>query len=338
MDNVAFELVMTDSGEFKRVLLAPSASELKTNEVLIRPTYVGICGSDLFLIHSKLKNLRLGHEWVGEIIAVGKDVGHLRTGDLVTGTGHFSCGNCESCFTGRSNLCSNILHFSSDKMGALRSYFAAPGEQVFKLDSPIDPSLALLEVLAVGEQAYSLIHNTLESKSSKKLLIFGAGPIGLAVAFVLRSYGHDSRIIEKNEFRIKNARSAGFNVTSLSEAVLTLKDQFNVLIDCTNDYSGDAGAFKWINYFSEKEYTALIVGKYINSQINLNAFNSKSSTLLWMRGVGHSIMKMTVPKWERKSVSLAPYFITHTYHVSEIEKAFTAAENKSESIKVLVSL
>lgn len=335
-----FEYIYTENNQFEQKELDPSSLVIGNNDVLVKPHFVGICGSDLFLIHSGLKNLRLGHEWVGEVLDIGKNVTRVKIGSIVTGTGHFSCGECAYCLQEKTNLCDNSLHFSSDKMGALRTSFIAPQDQIFTINSPLDSALALLEIFAVGEQAHHLIKEILIQKLPNNILIFGAGPIGLATAAVFRSYNLDFTIIEKVNSRLKKAKALDFNVLSLQEAFLdtTFKNKFNLLIDCSNDYSGDQGAFRWLNYFSKKEYTALVVGKYVKSQTLSGDFNSKSAKLIWMRGVSSNILKKTIAKWQAELVSMKPYFISHEFNIENLANAFKKAENKIESFKVIIKI
>lgn len=339
MDN-QFEWVMTDTLQFEKQPLAAEQFTLLDHEVLVKPHYVGICGSDLFLIHGNLKNLRLGHEWVGEVVSIGPKVTDFKVGGLVTGTGHFACGKCNYCQDGKSNLCNSSIHFSSDKIGALRSLFKAPEDQILQLTQELDSSLALIEVFAVGEQAYELIKTPLETKKTKEILILGAGAIGLAVACALKSYGYDFTIVEKISARVENAKRMGFKSLHLQEAILNpiYKNHFNILIDCTNDYSGDTGGLKWLNFFSEKEYTGLIVGKYLKTDLNVNTFNSKAAQLIWMRGVANAVLKKTIHKWESKLKSLKTHFISHEYPLEEIQTAFKTADDRPQSLKVIIRI
>ncbi len=335
----SFEVVYNQAGVFEKQNL-PEVETLQENQVLVKPHYVGICGSDLFLIQSGLKNLRLGHEWVGEVLATGVKAAHFKVGSLVTGTGHFACGECEYCLDKKTNLCNRSLHFSSDKMGALRSTFTAPAHQIFQLTAAMNSSLALIEIFAVGEQAWHLIQGALQNHKNPKVLVFGAGPIGLATACVLQSYGVDFTLIEKVPSRIENAKKLQFKTVSSAEAMLdpTFKNQFNLLIDCTNDYSGDQGAFRWLNHFSQKEYTALIVGKYVTPQTVAPTFNSKSAQLIWMRGVSSFILETAITRWQDKLNELKPCFVSHEFAIEDVTKAFAAAENKTESMKVLIKI
>ncbi|MEQ1723751.1 MAG: zinc-binding dehydrogenase [Pseudobdellovibrio sp.] len=335
-----YEYVYNEHGKFEKLDLDSSVLSLKPGQMLIKPLGVGICGSDLYLIKSNKKNLRLGHEWYGEVIAT-QDVQDYKVGDLVTGSGHVSCGHCNYCLQKKTNLCENLINFSSDKIGALRTAFVTEKKDVYKIEAKSNIALTLLEIFAVGEQAYSLLTDAKVEINDPKLIgVFGAGPIGLATALVLKSYGLDILIIEKLPERVLKAKSLGFKAVTVGEAAINTKyaASFDVVVDCTNDYSGDTGALKWLPFFTKKEFTGLIVAKYINNPILFPAFNSKAAQLIWMRGVSEKSMLTAIDRWQHKVIDYQDLMVTHIYQQSQIDLAFAMADNKTESIKVVISL
>ncbi|MCB0370816.1 MAG: alcohol dehydrogenase catalytic domain-containing protein, partial [Bdellovibrionales bacterium] len=215
-----YEWVFNPETNFIKNKLNNQNQKIKKNEVIVKSIYVGICGSDLFLIKQKFENLRLGHEWIGEVLETGSEVRNLQKGDIVTGVGHFFCEECQYCQKGFTNLCEKSIHFSSDKIGALRSQFIAPASQIIKINQKLDSAYALLEVFAVGEHAANLLKLDGNEDLEKNILIIGAGAIGLATAFVLKNKGYKITLIEKNLFRIQNARQAGFDCFNFKEILL----------------------------------------------------------------------------------------------------------------------
>ena len=92
----------------------------KDNEALVKVEYVGVCGSDLHYYESGAIGdfvvkppFVLGHEAGGTVVAVGKDVRHLRPGDRVALEPGKTCGQCEFCKTGRYNLCPDVVFFAT---------------------------------------------------------------------------------------------------------------------------------------------------------------------------------------------------------------------------------
>lgn len=315
-------------------------SPLEVHEVLVKPKYVGICGTDLYLMKKMTTPLHLGHEWIGEVLACGSQVTEFSVGEVVTGTGHFACGKCTECMAEKSNLCSFATHFSSDKIGALRSEFKAPDHQLHKVSSTLTKAQVLHEIFAVGEQAYALLESNLLHQETPSVLILGAGPIGLSIAETLKSYNISVTLVEKNIHRVQRARNLGHNAVSLGEALLRIefKSTFSLLVDSTNDYSEDLGGFRLLPFFAKKEFTALIVGKYLQAQSLSAQYNSMAGQLIWMRGVSNKTMKYSLPRWESQLESLADTFISHTYSIDQIDEAFQMAQDKTQSLKVVIAL
>ncbi|MEQ1879167.1 MAG: alcohol dehydrogenase catalytic domain-containing protein, partial [Bdellovibrionia bacterium] len=113
-----FELVFVSGRGFVRKALPP-APEPTPTEAVVRPKYVGICGSDLFLLESlgrKTGELRLGHEWIGVVERAGKK-SKLKRGDVVTSTGTLSCLTCDFCKRAETHFCSDAEYLSSDSIG-----------------------------------------------------------------------------------------------------------------------------------------------------------------------------------------------------------------------------
>jgi threonine dehydrogenase-like Zn-dependent dehydrogenase len=163
-------------------------------EALLRVTYVGICGSELsgYLGHNALRvpPLVMGHEFSGEVVAVGADA-QARFPDLVPGlpvtVNPLSyCGRCLYCVRGDNHLCPARRLLGAHRPGAYAQYVAAPAELVAPLPQGLSPRLgALTEPAAVairiGEMAGPIAGET--------ALVIGAGPIGLLALQVLRARG-----------------------------------------------------------------------------------------------------------------------------------------------------
>lgn len=183
-----FGWFLTDRHTFeKRDMQMP---QLKADEVLIHPEYVGICGSDLHWYDDPITPpvpgykvplpLMLGHEVGGVVAAVGESVTTLKVGDRVAVEPGVPCGICPQCKAGRYNLCEKMLFMAAPpfKTGALCNYFAHPAHMTFKLpDNVSTKEGALLEPLAVGMHGTNLAGIGLGDTA----VILGCGCIGLTV-------------------------------------------------------------------------------------------------------------------------------------------------------------
>src|SRR5437763_11141624 len=125
-------LVNFERSPFKVELREKPVPEIGDDEVLLEVKGVGVCGSDLHQWHASHAwpvnyPVVLGHEFGGEIAAVGKEVKSFKEGDrVVSETAAYICGECVYCRTGNYNLCPNRLGFGYGLDGAMADYVRVP--------------------------------------------------------------------------------------------------------------------------------------------------------------------------------------------------------------------
>lgn len=171
---------------------------LDSGMVLLRSRQVGICGSDLhYYEHGYCaafvpdQPFVLGHEMTAEVEAVAADVWTVKPGMRVTVNPARSCGFCEYCKAGRSNLCSHIIMLGSASTrpptdGGLAEFVTVRADQCHILPDDVDDSLgAMMEPFAVALHAVKRAGVV----SGKRVLVTGAGTVGLAVALAARVFG-----------------------------------------------------------------------------------------------------------------------------------------------------
>jgi threonine dehydrogenase-like Zn-dependent dehydrogenase len=163
-------------------------------EALIRVAYVGICGSELsgYLGHNALRvpPLVMGHEFAGELVALGPDADarrpDLTVGQLVTANPLTYCGQCLWCRRGENQLCANRKLIGAHRPGAYAQYVTAPIEVITALPAGMSPRTgALTEPAAVAVRIGELAGDL----AGEAALIIGAGPIGLLALQVFRALG-----------------------------------------------------------------------------------------------------------------------------------------------------
>lgn len=173
---------------------------LDADEVLIQVVAVGVCGSDVhYYQHGKIgpyvvdKPLILGHELSGVITAVGSSVDPARIGKRVAVEPQRPCKVCEQCVSGRYNLCPNIDFYATPPIdGAFAEYVKIQSEFAFDIPDSISfEAAALIEPLSVCVWAAQKA----EIKSGSRVLIAGAGPIGVIMAQVASAFGASEVII-----------------------------------------------------------------------------------------------------------------------------------------------
>ena len=215
--------------------------ELGSHEVMVRVEAVGICGSELsgYLGHNSLRvpPLIMGHEFAGQVAAVGSSVKQLREGTRVAVNPLVTCGECQACRRGLANLCEQRALLGAHRPGAFAEYVAVPEAACLQLPSDIDATTgAMAEPVACAVRAVRLG----EVRLGAGVLIIGAGTIGLLCAtLALRAGAAWVAISDTNPARLAVARQWGIERTidasrgSVSEALRGQIDSYgaDVVID-----------------------------------------------------------------------------------------------------------
>ena len=185
-------------------------------EVLIAVRHAGVCGTDLHIAdwnawaEGRLQPpLVVGHEFAGEIVAVGGGVAELRTGQLVTAEGHIVCGHCLQCRTGNSHICKNTRIIGVDRDGAFAEYIAMPATNVLPLDG------IPTTVGAVMDPMGNAFHTVLTADiPGRTVFVVGCGPIGCFAVGIARAAGAAKVIAsDVNTKRLALAKQMGAHVT-----------------------------------------------------------------------------------------------------------------------------
>ncbi|WP_258546595.1 alcohol dehydrogenase catalytic domain-containing protein, partial [Microbacterium sp. H6] len=170
------------------------------DQVIVRVNAVGICGSDVHYFHEGRigdfvveEPLVLGHEAGGTIVAVGADIDDSRLGERVSIEPQRPCRVCEFCRSGRYNLCPQIEFYATPPIdGAFAEYVAIQGDFAYAVpDSVSDDAAALMEPLSVAIAAVQKAG----VRPGSRVLITGAGPIGIVTAQTARAFGATEIVI-----------------------------------------------------------------------------------------------------------------------------------------------
>ncbi|MCL1906182.1 MAG: alcohol dehydrogenase catalytic domain-containing protein, partial [Clostridiales bacterium] len=126
-------------------MMEVSVPEPGPQEVLIKITKTSICGTDLHIYNwdewavNHIETPRvIGHEFVGEIVALGSQVGGFKLGERVSGEGHIVCGVCRNCLAGRRHYCPNTLGVGVQRDGAFAEYLSIPAANVWRCSPDIE--------------------------------------------------------------------------------------------------------------------------------------------------------------------------------------------------------
>ncbi len=177
--------------------------------ILIRVHACGICGSDLHLWNDSegFEGLVLGHEFAGTVEDPGSFGDDFRNGDPVTVIPLAPCGTCQACREGRYHVCRRSDGVGWGEDGACSHFYAADARWVRKL-----PKSLGLDEAALLEPAAVVLHGLLSAdlKTDDRVLVAGAGPIGLLTAHIAKALGAGFvALSELNPVRIEGARVLG---------------------------------------------------------------------------------------------------------------------------------
>jgi threonine 3-dehydrogenase len=320
-----------------------AAPEPGINDVLIRVLMTGICGTDLHIYEwdqwaqaTIPIPLVIGHEFVGEIVAVGSNVTDFRAGEIVSGEGHVVCGRCRNCLAGRRHLCAHTKGVGVNRAGAFAEYVVLPMSNIWRHN----PAVAL-EIAAIFDPFGNAVHTALSFPVlGEDVLITGAGPIGLMAAAVVRHAGARHVVItDVNRSRLKLAKKMGVtlavnpNETTLGEVQkkLDMQEGFDVGLEM----SGNANAFRgMIGNMSHGAKIAMlgIPSQEIAIDWRQVVFNMLTIKGIYGREMYETWYKMTVML--ESGLDIKPV-ITHRLPWREYEKGFEAMKSGNSGKVIL---
>ena len=311
-------------------------------EVLIKIHKTAICGSDIHIFdwndwaaqHVK-PGMTVGHEYVGEIAALGEGVTGFTVGQRVSGEGHITCGHCRNCHNGDIQWCKNTEGVGVDRNGAFAEYLVIPATNVIAIDERLDE-----DVVAFFDAFGNATHTALMwNLVGEDVLITGAGPIGIMAAGICKFAGARRVVItDINDYRLDLAKKMGVDA-----AVNTMKEDLNEVaknlgliegFDVGLEMSGNGMALEQLIGAMRNGGKISLLG--ISNKpvsLNMNTIITKGLTLQGIYG-----RKMDT--WHQMSymvqggLDLTPV-ITHRFHYTEFEKGFEAM-NSGHSGKVVL--
>jgi len=202
--------------------------------VLIDIEAMGICGTDYHILEGKHPFLAyprvIGHELSGRVV---RDVEGWSAGTLVVVNPYLACGTCRACLRGKPNCCSAIEVLGVHRDGGLCARLAVPAANLYPAGTLSAMQAAMVEFLAIG--AHAVRRSGIEA--GDRVLVTGAGPIGLGTALFARIAGGDVHLMDLSATRLKTVGAAfGFERTHAADDDILageLADGFDVVFDAT---------------------------------------------------------------------------------------------------------
>jgi threonine 3-dehydrogenase len=317
--------------------------EFGINEVLIRVRKTGICGTDLHIYgwdawaqETIPVPMVVGHEFVGEVAAVGSNVSDFQVGDLVSGEGHVVCGRCRNCMAGRRHLCAHSIGLGVQRPGAFAEYVVLPMTNIWHHWAGIDE-----EVASIFDPFGNAVHTALSFPVlGEDVLITGAGPIGCMATAVVRHAGARHVVVsDLNPYRLDLARRMGATLAvdprerdfADVQRELGMTEGFDVGLEM----SGNADALRsMISNMAHGGCVAVLGIPTAEIQLDFNPiiFNMLTLKGIYGREMYETWYQMTVML--QSGLDIGPV-ITHRFSHRDFEEAFAVARS-GQSGKVIL--
>jgi threonine 3-dehydrogenase len=314
------------------------------NDVLVRVRYTGICGTDVHIYawdewaqKTIPVPMVIGHEFVGEIVAIGSNVNDFAPGDIVSGEGHVVCGRCRNCLAGRRHLCALTQGVGVNRPGAYAEYISLPMTNIWRHNPGIDQ-----EVAAIFDPFGNAVHTALAFPVlGEDVLITGAGPIGIMAAAVARHAGARFVVItDINPHRLELARKIGVTlaVDTRETPLAEVQKQLGMMegFDIGLEMSGSPLAFREMLANLSHGAKVAMLGIPSPSELAIDwskvIFNQLTLRGIYGREMYETWYKMTVML--ESGLNITPV-ITHRYNWRDYEDGFAAMRSGNSGKVVL---
>ena len=328
-----FEIAVTDTE-------MPVAKE---GEAILKVLYCGVCGADVasytgnqpFTTYPRIP----GHEFSAQIVSIPENDKGLKAGDIVTANPYFNCGECYSCQRGFVNCCTDNQTMGVQRDGSFREYIAMPVERIYDGKGLSAKELALVEPFTIS---YHALHRA-AVKPGDKVLVVGAGPIGLFALISAKAQGAEVYVADVLDGRLEKATHFGadgvINSTKsdiVEEAMrITNGNGFDVCVEACGQsvtflHCIDCAAFaaNIILIGNGKKETTFLHSILLKKE--LNVFGSRNSYAKDFREVIDLIASGKVNVLD---------MVSAVYPMAEADVAFKALANNDGSLaKVLIEM
>lgn len=327
------------------VIEVPVPREIGSNDILLKIHRVGVCGSDVHMYYGKhpFANrypMVQGHEYAGEVLAVGTDVKDFRPGMRVTARPHLVCGHCPPCKRGQYNVCHNLrVEGCAGPEGAAQEYFVIPQDRAVAMPERMSYDHgAMIEPTAVGAHATRRAGDL----NQKNVVVSGAGTIGNLVAQFARARGAKNVLItDLVDFKLEQAKACGIMHTSnlkketFEEAVQRVfgDEGFQVGFEAVGAEPALTGLISGV----ENGGTVVIIGVYVqNPVVNMGFLGEHELNVIGSMMYRHEDYVEAIAWVDEGKIKLDP-LITHYYPLDNYLDAYQFIEaHTDQAIKVII--
>ncbi|KAJ7572879.1 NADP+-dependent D-mannitol dehydrogenase [Mycena floridula] len=342
MDSIQFQ------GPYKFNVVKVPVPSVGDDDILIKVSCCGICGSDSHFLSGLASNLapypvHPGHEVVGVIADVGKSVTGFSKGDRCVADPILTCKRCFFCLRGQGQICDNIkvLGMTAGMGGGFSEYVVVPTSQVHKIFKLTDEEAALIEPMSCAVHGVDVLN----LPSGSEALVLGAGPSGLMFAQLLKLNGASKVVLASNKgFKMDTAKKL-----NIADEYLELdrndphgqwsqvREKYPHGFDAVIEATGGKQVLGIAPTFVRKGGALLLYALH-GAEVRLEDWDP--SHLLWneirilMAFVQANTFPRAIAYLESGRIKVKG-IVTHAYPIKEFQKAVDALSNK-EALKIIV--
>lgn len=332
-------LVCSEPGKLQ--ITQRPAPQSDVDHALVRPRRVGLCGTDYHIFEGKHPFLQyprvMGHELAVEVVEAPAG-SSLPAGEICVVNPYLSCGRCVACRADKPNCCVNMSVLGVHQDGGLVGLLSMPAANLIRARGLTMDQCAAVEFLAIG--AHAVRRGTVTSRD--KVLVVGAGPIGLGVALFARLSGADVAVLDLDAERAVAAQAI-VGVTNIlaesdaSEPARTriLSNRFDVVFDATGSQAAMEKGFDFVGHGGRYVLVGVIKGQITFMDPD---FHRKEMTLLASRNATSEDFERVIAAMRNGDVPLGR-LITHRASLAEALRNIPVwATQKTGLIKALVEI
>ena len=285
------------------------------HEALVRVHRIGVCGTDYhafrgnqpFFTYPRI----LGHELGVEVVAIGSEVQNVAVGVHCAVRPYLECGHCPPCRRGKPNCCANMQVFGVHVDGGMRELALLPASHLHNAEGLSYDQLALVEPLSIGAHAVA----SAQLAAGERVLVVGAGPIGLAVTKFASLSGAQVVVMDISTQRLAFVQRYMPSATVIDgqesglEALkrITGDDLPTAVFDATGNQHSMQSAFSYVGYGGRLIFVGLFAGDVTFPD---PLFHSHEMTLLSSRNALSADFQSSITAIKQGQIDLAPW-ITH---------------------------
>ena len=308
---------------------------------LVRPRRIGICGTDYHIFEGKHPFLQyprvMGHELAVEVVEAPSETG-FKPGEICVVNPYLSCGQCVACSKGKPNCCTKISVLGVHQDGGMQQLISIPASNLVRANGLTADECATVEFLAIG--AHAVRRGAVSPQD--KVLVVGAGPIGLGAALFAKLSGAPVAVLDIDPERAGAAEAiAGVKSIVLtgdvqqSVAAFAGDTGFDVVFDATGNRTSMEKGFDFVNHGGRYVLVSVVKDPITFSDPD---FHRKEMTLLGSRNATFADFDTVISAIRERKVPIDKLITHRTSLAAAADKLPVWAKQKSGLIKALIEI